>query len=268
MLHGARRRRAAGRLRHPARAHRRSFGHDRRGPGSRTPGRVGRRAHRHRRQPVRLLHAGHRPAPRRPRSAPAPSPTTRPRPALARPPVPLHRLADHRRGGHHGGRSAGRSRPGCRPLPSRAAGDDRGWTRPSGSGPTSPLGAGGFADDTAPAGRAGRGARTAAGEWFVAEIAGRGPPPRPGKVQGRRTTVRAGATRSRCPPGDWDADPAHDVGRAGLPRARRRRGARRAASRRSPLANGGAFGGKADSSVRGRGPPAGRRARSAGPGAC
>ena len=112
-------------------------------------------------------------------------------------------------------------------------------------GPDVPLGGGGFADDTAPA-NALVAVPDASGEWVVADslAAARAAS---GKVQGRRTTVDV-THPLELPPGDWDAtlrttwvEPAYlelDASwcePGGTPS--------------SPLANGGAFGGKQTSEV-------------------
>ena len=115
------------------------------------------------------------------------------------------------------------------------------------SGPDTVLGGGGFADDTAP-----RGALVAVpgpdGRLVVAggltEARGRS-----GKVQGRNSTVPL-TTRSSCPKGSGRSP----CGRPGSSRPTSNptpAGAARAAGRRSPLANGGAFGGKRHSPVPG-----------------
>ena len=102
------------------------------------------------------------------------------------------------------------------------------------------LGAGGFADDTAPA-EALVAVRSVSGEWVLGETLtdARG---RSGKVQGRRTTAHV-APPLEAPPGDWGAvlrtswvDPAYlevDASWCGTD-----------GSCASPLANGGAFGAK------------------------
>ena len=112
--------------------------------------------------------------------------------------------------------------------------------------------AGGFADDRAPADAlvaVRRDRRRVGGR----RDAGRGPAP-------RAQRCRAGARRVpltwplEVPAGRLGAHAAHDLGRAGLPRAGRVvvRAGRRA---RSPLANGGAFGGKVATRGRSRRPP-------------
>ena len=97
LLHGARRRRAPGVLCDPRPPRRRPGRHDPRRDRPARRARLGRRAPGHRRKPVRVLHAGDPPAPRRPRTAGDARPGQG-RHGAARPPLPLHRLADDHRG--------------------------------------------------------------------------------------------------------------------------------------------------------------------------
>ena len=127
----------------------------------------------------------------------------------------------------------------------------------SGSAPEVPLGGGGFADDTAPARRAGRGAaaaRARASMRAVARrrarmgrrrLAARGARASAAKVQGRRTTIedRPPLAAPERPPGgvrlatSW-VEPAYLEPDASW--------CEPGGEPATPLANGGAFGGKAD----------------------
>ena len=215
-------------------------------PARRRSRALGRRLLRHRRQPVRLLHPGHRRAGSRAcaRSTPAADHAAVEQ-ALARPPVPLHRLAHHPR--RVGRRAAGRPRSRA-PRPRRAPrlGPTLEGGGPQRVAPDVALGQGGFADDTAPRRRAGRRARRR-GRLGRRRDAGRGPRARPGKVQGRRTTVDA-RHPLEVPPGDWAAtlrttwvEPAYLEPDASW--------CEPGGEPASPLANGGAFGGKLHSAV-------------------
>ena len=110
-------------------------------------------------------------------------------------------------------------------------------------GPRVPLGAGGFADDTAPAGAL-VAVRRDDGEWVVGETLTEARA-RAGRVQGRRTTADL-VHPIALPEGDWDltlqttwVEPAYLEPDASW--------CAPGAEPASPLANGGAFGGKADS---------------------
>ena len=210
LLHRLGRRRAAGRLRHPGPPRRRAGGHHpRRTARSRADG-VGRRPRRHRGQPVRVLHPGHRHAAGGTGAGPRWAGRRRPRPAG--PPVPLHGLADGGRGRRPCARRRPVGRPARTPRPRRRRrpGRARGRRRPSGSGPAVVLGDAGFADDGCPA------------DALVAVLDGDGgyavaaslPEARAlaDKVQGRSTTVplshpvagtRRGSGCSRWRPPGW-----------------------------------------------------------------
>ena len=194
---------------------------------------------------------------------PVPVPTgTRGRPGPAGPPVPVHRLADHR-----GGRRAvlDARRPGePRPRPDRDL--DRAAVRagieggvPQRVGPAVVLGDAGFADDGCPpdalvAVPDGRGGYAVAESLAEARA-------RAGKVQGRSTSLPLGhpVDGARGPVGPHPAD---HLGGAGLRRARRLVVPTRREPA-SPYGNGGAFGGKLHSPVAGGRPSAGRRATAA-----
>jgi aerobic-type carbon monoxide dehydrogenase small subunit (CoxS/CutS family) len=110
-------------------------------------------------------------------------------------------------------------------------------------GPDVALGAGGFSEDTAPAGAL-VAVPNPAGEWFVAETLAEARR-LAGKVQGRRTTV-APAHPLALPPGAWDltlrttwVEPAYLEPDASW--------CEPGGEPSSPLANAGAFGGKVDS---------------------
>ena len=144
------------------------------------------------------------------------------RPGARRPPVPLHRVADHRRG--LGGRRVGRvGRPRPRSVTTRdldAAG--RRATIEGGVaqrvGPEWCSAAAGFADDTAPA-DALVAVPDGSGGWAVGRDADRGAGrgrEGPGPPQHGRGPAAARAARRRL-----GAHPSHQLGRAGLPRDRR-----------------------------------------------
>ena len=217
---------------------------------------------RHRRQPVRLLHA--RASSCRLEGLRAKRPDGRPRgrrAGAARPPLPLHRLAhDPRRVGPR----RGRRRPTPAPRPrrrGRARADASRAAAPQRVGPDVALGRGGFADDTAPA-DALVAVPDGAGGWAVGETLAEARAAA-GKVQGRRTTVDAAPPARRCPP----ATGRRRCARRGSSRptsSPTRRGASRAASRarRSPTAAPSAA--SCDLGRRGGRPRARRRARPAG----
>ena len=188
---------------------------------------------------------------------------TRDRPGPAGPSVPLHRMADHR-----GGRPPG---PRCDGRPERAGGDraPSTWTRrrrratskgasPSGSGPRwCWVGPGSPTTPSRPA-PWWPCPTVRAGTWWPSRWPR--PGPRPARSQGRSTSLaldhpldaaRRAVGRSPCgPPGSSPAISSPTP-----------RGASPEASRRRPLANGGAFGGKLHSPVADGGPAAGRPAR-------
>ena len=152
------------------------------------------------------------------------------RQALARPPLPLHRLAADRRGRSVASDPAPvAARFGRRQVPSGRARLEGG----AGAGRSAPRVALGRAGSPTTPHRADAlvAVLGADGEWVVGETLAEARQ-LSGKVQGRRTTA----------PLTWPVDvprrrlgahAADDVGRAGLPRARRRRGASPAASRRA-----------------------------------
>ena len=166
------------------------------------------------------------------------------RAGAARPPLPVHGLADRPRRLGRDGLAARRpadprTSTAPRPAPpSRAA-------APSGSSPAVALGGGGFADDAAPA-DALVAVLDRSGEWVVGETLAEARQ-RAGKVQGRRTTVDARPPLA-LPEGEWAAalrtswvEPAYLEPDASW--------CRPGEEPASPLANGGAFGGKRRSEV-------------------
>ena len=185
-------------------------------------------------------------------------PARRSRPHARRAPVPVHRLADGVRGDRRR-RRHGAARPTPRDLERRRApGRARRWRVAAVVGPLVPLGDGGFADDGAP-----RDALVAVPlpPGSTADV-GRG-----GRVVvgGRRLAARGAGARGQ------GAGSAHDGRSGAAARAARRRSTVGCASRRrgssrhtssptrrgarpggepaTPLANGGAFGGKVASPV-------------------
>ncbi len=191
-------------------------------------GRARRRLRRDRRLAVRVLHARDRRAGRC-AAGEGHGHAGRARPRARRAPLPVHRLADDRRGGR---RDSDASPPAPRATSdaAAAAGRARRWRRHSGSAPTSRSGTAGFADDTAPRdalvavplppGSDAPSVEAAGVQWVVAEslfeareLAG--------KVQGRRTTVDA-APPLALPAAARRRRAARDeLGRARVPRARR-----------------------------------------------
>jgi aerobic-type carbon monoxide dehydrogenase small subunit (CoxS/CutS family) len=146
-------------------------------------------------------------------------------------------------GGGGGGTAPGSAAPRDLAAASRRATIEGG--APQVVGPEVALGAGRFADDTAPA-EALVAVRRPDGEWVVAENA-REARRLAGKVQGRRTTVEA-FPPLRVPDGEWArtlrtswVEPAYLETDASW--------CEPGGEPASPLANGGAFGGKVDSPV-------------------
>ena len=245
MLHGAGRRSAPGRLRDPgpASAGRAITTVD--GLPADVRDRVGRRVLRHRRQPVRVLHPGHRVPPRGPAGQGTGCRPRRRRAGAARPPLPLHRLAhDPRRLGRSPPTAARRSRPRPRrPPAARAA--PRGRAGRSVVAPAVALGQGGFADDTAPP-DALVAVPDGAGGWAVGEtLAEARPSPARCRVGAPPSTP---ARPSTCRRATGRRPLRTSLGRARLPRARRvvvragRRaayapGQRRRLRRQAPLAS-------------------------------
>ena len=137
-----------------------------------------------------------------------------------------------------------------RPRGRRAGGPTIEGGAPQRVGPDVALGGGGFADDTAPpdalvAVPDGRGG------WAVGRDAGRGAPRRPARCRAGAPPSRV-APRSTCPPGDWDVtlrtswvEPAYLETDASW--------CEPGGEPATPLANGGAFGGKVASPVAARG---------------
>ncbi len=234
------------------------------GPRSRRAGGMGRGVLRHRRQPVRLLHDGHRDAalgaarqghgPRRP---------PRGRAGAARPSVPLHRVAhDPRRlvGVRRAGTPAGGSaEPGPRSRRSprqhrgtgAAAGRSRGAPRPRGVRRR-------HRSRRRPRGRARRCRRLGRGRIGRRGQGDRRQGAGPAHDRGVAPPPRAAARR-------LGRHPAHHLGGARLPRARRlvvrpRRRARVAAGQRGCVRR------EAGDGSHGRGPRAGRSARPPGAG--
>ena len=246
VLHRARRRRTAGRVRDAGAPGGRPIDHHA-GRHGRTGAALGRRVLRDGCEPVRLLHAGHHRAARRVARARCRPRRHRPRRACApRTPVPVHRLA-------HDPRCVARRTPPRRRQ--RAHRDlERASARArrskavhlSGSGPTSRSAV--DASPTTPPLRT-RSSRcpTAAGDGRSRETLG----------EARRARGEGAGPADDCchsPPdraarrrlGGEAADP---MGRAGVSRDGRVMVRARAASPTSPLANGGAFGGKVQSFV-------------------
>ena len=246
VLHGAGRRRAPGGVRDAGPPGGRPVDHHPRRPAARRPAALGRRLLRHRRQPVRLLHArDHRAAGGR-CGAKGVDLTTRPRSTGPSPPTCagapgwrtiLDAWPDSLRRSRCAGRGPRRRRPpgdarGRRPAAGRARRRPRrGRVRRR------------HRARRRPRGRARR--RTAAGR-----SARRSPRPgaAAGKVQGRRTTVEPEPPARRCPTGDWDltlrttwVEPAYLETDASW--------CEPGGEPATPLANGGAFGGKVDSPV-------------------
>ncbi len=255
VLHRLGRRLAAGGLRHPGPPRRRPPRDHPRGPTGRAAGPLGRRLRGPRGEPVRLLHARHRDAPRRARRVHGrrAGGTSGRRVGAAGPPLPLHRLAVDRRGrlprprgrrrAPHEGRRAGCG-PARRPsrTPRRPGGPK--WRGPAlqSSGPDVVLGGGGFADDTAPLGAPVQlGADAPLAPSVRAARAGRG------RIQGRNSTVPL-SHPVQLPAGEWAltlqttwVEPAYVEPDASW--------CRPGEHPASPLANGGAFGGKRHSPV-------------------
>ncbi len=186
----------------------------------------------------RLLHTGHRRASRGATSGGEVRSLTRRsarrgRPGVARPPVPVHRLADDPRG-----RRPGVRRPGARVdadrlvrAERRAAIEGRTAQRVH---PDVALGRGGFADDTAPA-DALVAVLGADGEWYVAETLAEARACRARCRDDARPNRCRGPCRSR---GRLGEDPVDVVGRARLPRAEAACGACRVGSRSDRCRNG------------------------------
>ena len=255
LLHGARRRRRPGRLRDPGGSGGGAGGHHRRRPRPGGARRARGRVRRSRRIAVRLLHSWDRRARRGP-AGEGPWLAGRPRSGARRPPLPLHRLGDRLRG-HRRMRPPPASAARGRRCRAQRAGLEGGV--PQRVGPEIPLGEGGFADDGASRDalvavplptRFGcavdRGRRACSGSWPSRCYEARA---LAAKVQGRRTTADmtwpldppAASRRAECgsSPGGWSP-------RTSSPT---RPGANREATPASPLANGGAFGGKESSVV-------------------
>ncbi len=199
LLHGARRRRAARRVRHADRTRRRTRGDDDRRARRRGPRACSRPFRRHRRLAMWVLHAGHRHALRG---------RTRPgrRPFAGGAPVPVHRLADGARRAHPGHRArshagsrrpragARRSRPVARNASISPCRSAAGRSRTTPHRATRWLRCPGRRDRTRkPSGRPGSTGSWRSRCWRRAS--------RAGKVQGRRTTVDAAAPLlDRMPP--------------------------------------------------------------------
>ena len=147
VLHRVGRRLAPGGVRHPGPPRRRPPRDHPRGPAGRAAGPLGLRLRGPRGEPVRLLHARHRDAPRRARRVRGcrAGGTSGRRGGAARPPVPLHRLAVDRRGrlprprGRRPAPHEGR-RAGCGPA-RRPRRTPRVLAGPSGGAGTPVLGA-------------------------------------------------------------------------------------------------------------------------------
>ena len=237
VLHGARRRRTAGRVRDAGDTGRGSM----RSPRSkvsmpRDTRRAGRRVRRPRRLAMRLLHPRDPRARRRRCRRRGRAPADRPRPGARRPPVPLHRLADdlrgarrRRRAGLRGQRcpddaAARRRRGGAAGRARRRGAAAVGAAIPLGEAgsPTTPRPAtrwsrcrcrpGSSAPSTEAAGDAVGGGRVAVTRRRTLAAQGAGP-----ADHRRRHVAPAGAPaacRRRCAP-------RHRMGRARVPRARR-----------------------------------------------
>ena len=245
-----------------------------------TPRPLGRRLLRDRRQPVRVLHAGHRLPPRgrcrqgrrrRDRTATPPwsrpcSPTSAGAPAGARSSTPGTVATGDRSPQPRARRSTAAGRRSVDGFASwgRGAGRARGrdgrsrWPRRSRSATA------GFADDTAPAGALvavpdGDGG-WAVGETLAEARAGRGQGAGP-PDHGRRPAARSSSRPATGPPRCGPAGSSPPTSSPTPP------GASPAASPSSPLANGGAFGGKQASPVGAAARDAGRPARPPGAGA-
>ena len=228
--------------------------------------RVGRGLLRDRREPVRVLHAGDRRAPGRPRREQGPRPagprsTRRCWPTSAAAPVgrrSRRRSATPSAGSPHGA-SAGAT---CVAAARRA--DARGWHARSGSAPSVALGQGGFADDTAPA-DALVAVRAADGSWVVGETLVRGAGARPARCRAAARRWRSRG-RSRC---RRATGPGRCARRGWSPRYLEPDASWCAPGGEpaSPLANGGAFGGKLASALPAVARRPGRPPRPAGAGA-
>ena len=155
----------------------------------------------------------------------------RDRPGPARPPVPLHRLADHPGGGARRRPAAQRPAAVSATWRRRPSGRPSRVTRAQQVGDHVALGRGGFADDAAPV-DALVAVRSATGEWVVGETLTEARAAA-GKVQGRRTTVALTwplEVPPECRPVDGTARCAPPGSSPATSRPTRR-GARRAASR-------------------------------------
>ena len=243
MLHGVGRRGAPRRLRHARPPRRRASGHHPRGSAGGAARALGRGVRPSRGQPVRLLHARHRaPAGRARRggvgeAALAP----RHRGGPARPPVPVHRLAVHRR--RRLQRAGRRRRPAAIRRRSSEPGAGR-VARPGRRAGLSELGPGRGPRRRRLRRRLGatRRARPVGRRWTARPR----PPRRPGRERpraGQEQHGAAGRTPSRCRDGDWALtlqtswlEPAYVEPDASWSRP--------GGTPASPLANGGAFGGK------------------------
>ena len=234
MLHGVGRGGAKGRLRHAGQAGGRSLGHH---PGGSRAGRapmLGRGVLRHRGEPVWVLHPRHRHAPGR--AATARRRSSRRgigRAGARRTPLPVHGVAHYLRRSPAGGRSRQRSDAWSGRRRRRPQGRPRGW-EPADGGPRRAARRGWLRRRHGPRRRPGRRARRR-------RRLGRGRDAPRGSGGCRQG---AGATQPgpAGPPAGGAArgvavDPAHDVGRAGLPRDRRlvvpTRGRARHTARRS-----------------------------------
>ena len=208
----------------------------------RRPDALGRGVPGHRGQPVRLLHPRHRRAPRGAAGQGGARPG-RPRlrrPGAGRPPLPLHRLADDRRGlgGRGERRGGGRAELGHdRDLVAAARRAElEGRRAPDVSAPTSRSAAAASPTTSAPpdalvAVPDGRGG------WAVGETARRGPAGR-GQGPGPSNDPSRPQPPLEVPDGRLGSHAAHELGRARLPRDRRVlvRARRRAGQRRWPTA--------------------------------
>ena len=260
------RRRAARRLRHPRPPHRRPPGHHARGGAGGAARPLGGRLRRARSQPVRLLHTGHRAAAgraRRDRDGAVADAAGDVEAALR---AHLCRCTGWQSIVEAACSALGcRRRTAARPpaIPAIRCwppGAPRSRGRPfRRSGPDVVLGGGGFADDSAPPMRTGP---TGGGRDACPRPARRPVPP---AGACRAATARCPCrTRSRCPEGEWALtlqtswlEPAYVEPDASW--------ARPGHLPASPLANGGAFGGKRHSPVPHWRPGARRRDRRRGP---